>query len=214
MWIVTFPKELTPVIETIYKRRSTRHYIKKNIPPDVLESILTAGIQAPSEKNQQPWRFVVVQGPERRSVIRCMKEGIRKNRAGEGIFSKYPQFIPSAVYTTRVLEQAPCLIFALNALGYDLAYEKDTAEALKESSDIQSVAAAMENVALAATKFGVGSLWTCDIYFAYHELKEWLGVEGEPVAAMALGYTDKEIPPTPRKPLSEVVFYKGTPEGE
>lgn len=200
------------MFDAIYKRRSTRHFIKKNIPPEVLEQILDAGIHAPSEKNQQPWRFVVVQGAERRAVIRCMKEGIRKNRAGEGIFSPYPQFIPSAVYTTRVLEQAPCLIFALNALGYDLSYEKNTAEALKESSDIQSVAAAMQNIALAATHFDIGSLWTCDIYFAYHELQEWLGVEGEPVAAMALGYTDKEIPATPRRPLSEVVFYKGTPE--
>ena len=200
------------MIDAIYNRKSIRHFIKKNIPADVLEDILTAGIKAPSEKNQQPWRFVVVQGAERKSVIRCMKEGIRKNRAGEGIFSKYPQFIPSAVYTTRVLEQAPCLIFALNALGYDLAYEKDTAEALKESSDIQSVAAAMQNMALAATDNGVGSLWTCDIYFAYHELKDYLGVEGEPVAALALGYTDKEVPHTPRKPLSDVVTYKGTPE--
>lgn len=199
------------MIDAIYHRRSTRHFIKKQIPADVLESILSAGIKAPSEKNQQPWHFVVVQGAERRNVIRCMKEGIRKNRAGEGIFSKYPQFIPSAVYTTRVLEQAPCLIFALNALGYALDYEKDTAEALKESSDIQSVAAAMQNMALAATDCGVGSLWTCDIYFAYHELQDYLGVEGEPVAALALGYTDKEIPATPRKPLSDVVTYKGEP---
>ena len=199
------------MIDAIYHRRSTRHFIKKQIPADVLEAILSAGIKAPSEKNQQPWRFVVVQGAERRSVIRCMKEGIRKNRAGEGIFSKYPQFIPSAVYTTRVLEQAPCLIFALNALGYPLDYEKDTAEALKESSDIQSVAAAMQNMALAATDCGLGSLWTCDIYFAYHELQEYLGVAGEPVAALALGYTDKEIAPTPRKPLFDVVTYKGEP---
>lgn len=199
------------MIDAIYHRRSTRHFIKKQIPADVLEDILNAGIKAPSEKNQQPWRFVVVQGTERKNVIRCMKEGIRRNRAGEGIFSKYPQFIPSAVYTTRVLEQAPCIIFALNALGYSLDYEKDTAEALKESSDIQSVAAAVQNIALAATDNGIGSLWTCDIYFAYHELKAYLGVEGEPVAAMALGYTDREVPATPRKPLSDVVTYKGEP---
>ena len=190
------------MIDAIYKRRSTRHFIKKQIPADVLTDILTAGTKAPSEKNQQPWRFVVVQGAERRNVIRCMKDGIKKNRAGEGIFSKYPQFIPSAVYTTRVLEQAPCLIFALNA------------EALKESSDIQSVSAALQNMALAATDHGVGSLWTCDIYFAYRELQEYLGIEGEPVAALALGYTDKEIPATPRKPFTDVVFYKGAPEPE
>lgn len=42
------------MIDAIYKRRSTRHFIKKQIPADVLTDILTAGTKAPSEKTSSP----------------------------------------------------------------------------------------------------------------------------------------------------------------
>lgn len=200
------------MIDAIYKRRSIRRFIRKPIPEDALNHILEAGIWAPSEKNQQPWKFVVIRGAERRNMVRCLKEGIAKTRKGDGIFSGYDQFIPSAIYTARILEQAPVIVFVLNTEGFDPHDDRSPAELLKEFSDIESISAAIQNMALAATDLSIGSLWTCNIFFAYHELKEWLGVPGEPVAALALGYTDREVRPMPRKPLEEVVFYKGEVE--
>lgn len=202
------------MIDAIYKRRSIRHFIRKPIPEEALNHILEAGIWAPSEKNQQPWKFVVIRGAERRNMVRCLKEGIAKTRKGNGIFSGYDQFIPSAIYTARILEQAPVIVFVLNTEGFDPHDARSPAELLKEFSDIESISAAIQNMALAATDLSIGSLWTCNIFFAYHELKEWLGVPGEPVAALALGYTDREVRPMPRKPLEEVVFYKGEVETE
>ena len=200
------------MIDAIYNRRSIRRFLSKPIADDVLHAILEAGTWAPSEKNQQPWKFVVIRGAERRNMVRCLKEGIARTRRGDGFFSAWPQFIPSAVYTARVLEQAPAIIFALNTEGYDPSAQITPAHRLKEFSDIESISAAMQNMALAATDLGVGSLWTCNIFFAYHELKEWLGIPGEPVAALAIGYTDKPVRPLPRKPMEEVVFFKGSPD--
>ena len=74
---------------------------------------------------------------------------------------------------------------------------------------LQSISAAIQNMCLEATARNIGSLWTCNIFFAYDELKEWLHADGEMVAAIALGYTDKEIKAMPRKPLAEVVEYRG-----
>ena len=48
-----------------------------------------------------------------------------------------------------------------------------------------------------------------EVVHRFDELKKWLNVEGEMVAAIALGYTDREIQPLPRKPLSETVIYRG-----
>lgn len=197
------------MIDAIYKRRSIRHFIQKPIPENVLEEILRAGIWAPSEKNQQPWHFIVIRGKARREMVRCLKEGIAKNRGEDGIFSGYSQFIGSAVYTARILEQAAAIVFAVNTVGIDPLEERTPAELMKEWSDVQSISAAVQNMALAATDLGVGSLWTCNIFFAYHELKAWLGCEGELACALALGYTDREAKPLPRKPLSEVVSYIG-----
>jgi len=47
-------------VEAIYKRRSVRNYTDRPVPEAVVESLLRAGMQAPSAGNQQPWEFLVV----------------------------------------------------------------------------------------------------------------------------------------------------------
>jgi nitroreductase len=47
-------------LEAIAQRRSIRRFKADPIPDEVLQRILTAGTQAPSSKNRQPWRFLVV----------------------------------------------------------------------------------------------------------------------------------------------------------
>lgn len=200
------------MIEAIYKRRSIRHFLQKAIPAEDLEEILKAGCWAPSEKNQQPWKFIVIRGDERKALVKKLKEGIQTNREGaeNAMFGKeYAKFIPSAIYTARVLEQAPVIVFVINTKGISYRKTLSIPEHMMEISDIQSVAAAIQNMCLEATARNIGSLWTCNVFFAYDELKEWLSVEGEMAAAIAFGYTDKEIRPMPRKPLEEVVEYRG-----
>ena len=48
------------VLETIRKRYSCRAYQQKAIEPDKLDMILEAARLAPSARNMQDWRFVVV----------------------------------------------------------------------------------------------------------------------------------------------------------
>jgi nitroreductase len=54
----------SPVLEAIYSRRSIREYTDEEIPIEQLREIIKAGIWAPSGKNNQPWRFIIVQSPE------------------------------------------------------------------------------------------------------------------------------------------------------
>ncbi len=201
------------MIEEIYKRRSIRRFIKKNIPDEDLREILAAGTWAPSEKNAQPWKFIVIRGDERKAMIKELKKGILRNRKGDetAIFSKgYEKFIPSAIYTARVLEQAPVIVFVLNTKGYNYRENHRVDEYMMELADIQSISAAIQNMCLEATHRNIGSLWTCNVFFAYDELKEWLGEDGEMVAAVAFGYTDREAQPSPRKAVEEVTEYRGT----
>ncbi|MGD2201362.1 MAG: nitroreductase family protein [Candidatus Bathyarchaeota archaeon] len=57
------------VLEAIETRRSVRRYKPGEIPAEDLEKILRAGQLAPSAGNRQPWRFVVVRGPETRMEL-------------------------------------------------------------------------------------------------------------------------------------------------
>ena len=49
------------VIETIKKRRSIRKYEACRIPKEDFETMLTAGMMAPSATNSRPWSFIVLQ---------------------------------------------------------------------------------------------------------------------------------------------------------
>jgi nitroreductase len=54
---------------TIVSKRDTRSFADRDIPPEVVERILQAGRLAGSARNRQPWRFVVVESPERRDRV-------------------------------------------------------------------------------------------------------------------------------------------------
>jgi len=58
------------VKEAILRRRSVRAYVSKPISEDILNRVLDAARLAPSAKNRQEWRFIVVRDAEaRKSVV-------------------------------------------------------------------------------------------------------------------------------------------------
>ena len=52
------------VIETIMTRTSIRAFTDEPVPDETIETLLRAGMAAPSAVNRQPWAFVVVEGRE------------------------------------------------------------------------------------------------------------------------------------------------------
>ncbi len=54
------------VIEAIRRRRSIRKYQNKPVEEEKLNRVLEAGRLAPSAKNLQDWRFIVVRDPDTR----------------------------------------------------------------------------------------------------------------------------------------------------
>ena len=57
--------------KAIKTRRSIRKFKNREIPVDLIEKILEAGMYAPSARNEQPWHFVVV--TEKDLLDRLMK---------------------------------------------------------------------------------------------------------------------------------------------
>ena len=48
-------------MNSLFKRRSIRHYTKESVKPESIELLLKAAMAAPSAGNQQPWHFIVIQ---------------------------------------------------------------------------------------------------------------------------------------------------------
>lgn len=53
-----------PVIEAIIKRRSIRHYIRKDVDKSQIDLLLKSAMYAPSARNEQPWHFIVIDQSE------------------------------------------------------------------------------------------------------------------------------------------------------
>jgi nitroreductase len=57
------------IYELIKKRKSVRNYKSKVVEKEKLERILNTALLAPSAKNKQEWRFVVVSDKEKREKL-------------------------------------------------------------------------------------------------------------------------------------------------
>lgn len=65
------------ILEAIKKRQSVRNYQDKEIPEEILQQVLEAGRLAPSAKNTQSWKFIVVKNENLRKklVLACKNQG-------------------------------------------------------------------------------------------------------------------------------------------
>ena len=57
------------IFKIIKKRRSVRSFLDKPIDDKILNSVLESGRLAPSAKNRQEWRFIIVRNEETRKKI-------------------------------------------------------------------------------------------------------------------------------------------------
>ena len=211
--------------DAISKRRSIRKFINKEIPKEMIEKILNAALQAPSAKNLQPWRFVVVSNTDKTAMLREIRRGIENTKELMKDFPDIDNLSASANYSVGVMEQAPVTVFVFNTID-DRPWLEKSVE-LKSSScanaqtigdaienmlftaaNIQSIGAAIENMLLAATSMGIGSLWICDIIFAYKEICQWLGEECRLAAAVSFGYANEAPDAKPRNTINDAVQWR------
>ena len=184
-------------LDAIAARRSIRKFKDSPLPDETIQAILTAGIQAPSGKNRQPWRFVIVQGERRAEMLRLMRQGIAKAKNQE-------ESPGSSEGSARIMEQAPVTVFVFNPEGIHPWQARSVEQQFLDVVNIQSIGAAIQNMLLAAQDLGIGSLWICDVFYAYEELCDWLGEDSQMIAAVSLGYPEESPDARPRKPLEEV----------
>ena len=185
-------------MDVIQARRSIRKFKDEPVPEEDVREILHAATLAPSGKNRQPWRFVVVRGEQRDEMVQVMQEGIEKLKE-QGVETG------SSEWTMKVMAQAPVTIFIFDPYQANEAdWDRDFVDFLGDTVDIQSIGAAIQNMLLAAVDKGLGTLWICDVFYAYPELCNWLDEDHLMVAAVSVGYPDEEPDPRPRKSVDEI----------
>lgn len=192
-----------PTLETIRLRHSIRQFSDEPVSETAIEAILEAANQAPSAHNQQSWRFVIVQGDKRLELSELIVEKSRN----------YPKPSSSLLrMAARSIAGAPVTIAVANtgALiehGTDLfKVDRESAYDFFRTMEIQSSAAAVENLLLAATALGLASVWLGVLFLIKEDVLAFLGEPGgEFMAIIPIGHALKKSSGPRKRPLSNVV---------
>lgn len=195
-------------MKEIRERKSIRKYKPDEIRKADIETIIQAGILAPSAKNRQPWRYIVYTKEAKDNLLAVMEKGLLRERDGDKLLPKFSNDLPDAFHTLQVMRQAPVLIIIENTNGKSPYQNVDADDRMTEICDTLSIGASIQNMLLTATELGYGSLWIANTCFAYHELVEFIGIKGQLVGAVSIGAADEHPSSRPRKDISEVAEFR------
>lgn len=183
------------LMDAIRQRRSVRKYEEIPVPDEVLQEVLEAGLYAPSAVNRQPWFFVVIRSKERMDklteTMNYVSQAIEPNLKRR--FERHPEVVKDTTAFVRRLGGAPVCILAFRLKPDDVD------DAL---STTQSVAAAIENILLAAVDKGLGGCWlTAPVEAKVGEqIREAFAPDkGALVAMVTLGYPAQTPKMPPRR---------------
>jgi nitroreductase len=207
-------------MEFINKRHSVRKFTEEQVPDETIKELIKAATYAPSGKNQQNWHFVVISNKEKIAEIARIVE--RKNGEMCTFLRDEAKIkgLKGMVHYQTVFKGAPVLILVYAGkyetiadmlLADGVLPPNEVAKYAKPNPGIQNIAAALENLLLAAADKGYGTCWMTGPTYADEEISEYIGFkkEGYYLAAMTpLGVpaSDKLSSP-PRKPVEEVVTF-------
>ena len=68
------------MLSSIENRRSIRKYKSREVPKELIEEIIRAGMLAPSSKNRQPWKFIVATGDAKQESLEAMRKGLEREK--------------------------------------------------------------------------------------------------------------------------------------
>lgn len=192
----------------IYTRRSIRKFQDKPVAREIIEEIIRAGSAAPSAKNRQPWKCVVLGNQRKAEFLDAMERGIDREEHIHAMLPKSRSGLADAKNTLRIMREAPTLLVVINTNGKSLFTPLDADERITEICDTLSIGAFIENMLLQAQELGLGTLWIANTCFAYEELTVYLSMQGQLVGAVALGYADECPAMRPRKEQKEIAEFK------
>lgn len=139
--------------EVVEKRRSIRQFEDREIPREVLERILTAGLMAPSSNHQRQWELVTLTD---KAAIRELAKLIKPYpcRITQPKTPQQEMFQIAYPRQRTMVEEAACVILPYFKMKYDLKSTTNDYGLM----DYGAAWALVENILLAATAEGLGSV--------------------------------------------------------
>jgi nitroreductase len=165
----------------------------KIIPDEIIWKILENANRAPTHKLTQPWRFVVYSGKGKEAFADIQTEIYRKF-AGEKFNEK----------KLKNLEEYPLL----SSHVIVVIMRRPENSPIPEIEDVISVGAAIENIYLSLTAYGLGGYLSTGGITYIEEVKPYMDLEPDDkiIGTFFIGYPEINIYPlTKRNPVNKKV---------
>lgn len=177
-------------LERIKQRRSIRKFKPEQIPHEIVEQIVEAAAYAPSWKNTQATRYLIVE--DKALIEKISAQGMMD-------FS----------FNQKTLESAAALVVVCsiaNRSGYERDGSYSTSK--KDKWEMFDAGIASQTFMLAASELGIGTVLMG--IFDEKEIHRILALEEtyHVSALIAMGYPDEQPQPPKRKSAVELVQYR------
>ncbi len=171
------------VLTAINSRASAIRLTEPGPNPEQLKTILTAATHAPDHGRLSPWRFVVLDGPDREILGKAMVD-MRLRQAPE---------TPAADAEREGLKamRAPTIVV--------VAARTTAPSKVPEIERIVAVGAATQNMFLAAHALGLGAMWKTGDAAYDEKVKATLGLDPSDKVVAFLYLGTPASPGTPRE---------------
>lgn len=193
------------ILEVIKDRRSIKEYSSEEVSKEVLFRVLEACRWAPSAHNAQPWRFIVIgDSILKRRLAERMADRWERDMSRDGVpLEERERLIEASI---QQFGGAPIVIIACLTMEDMDKYPDERRMKVEHIMAVQSIAAAIQNLLLAAHSAGLGACWFCAPLFCPDPVRKTLNIPEhvEPQALITLGHPAIKPHPPPRRPLKDI----------
>ncbi|MBE0611570.1 MAG: nitroreductase family protein [Dehalococcoidia bacterium] len=171
------------------RQRAIRRFTADAVDDSLIERVLRAATRAPSARNVQPWRFIVIRDRETKKQLGAIFDELGARLYGQGAPDRTPW------------EGVPVLIAVCSEYAFG---EGEAAMAALGAS----IYPAVQNLLLAAQAAGLGAVLTTRWKSREPQLRPLLGLP-ETMAVHAIipmGWPDRRYSKNRRLPVAEVTY--------
>jgi nitroreductase len=184
------PLAVPTAVEAVIRARRTSLQVDADepVPDELIERLIEAATWAPNHKRTWPWRFTVITGAAR-------------HRLGEALAAVAPDLgVPP-----EKVAKLPSKYARSSAVV--LVWVKLDPQPVRAKEDRDAVAAAVQNLLLAATSFGLGNYWATVPEVLEDCVRRFARLDDEHdlVALVYLGWPTGSVA-VPERPAPEVTW--------
>ena len=209
------------VFEAMHIARALRRLKPDPVPDELIEKIVDAGVRAPTGSNLQNWRFFVIKDAERRRRIGDIYRASMEI-AGRAYMNRKPPvhmtkerqktMLSAATHLAEHFGEVPVLILAWLQFTPDQENPNLPIDQMPTFLRLtgSSIFPAVQNMIVAASALGLGTVLTTVLAYKEEEMRKILGAPADMLlfAALPIGYPVEGYGhgPVRRLPLRDVTY--------